>query len=101
MMLDTLPWPQILIGLAAALSILVIYDVAYVWPLCRRMAALANRCQALEQSLGGSSAIAEQLAALDRRGREDWSQLGQRIGQLELATESVSYEQAIGCAERG
>jgi hypothetical protein len=100
-MLENMPWPQVLLGLAAALAILVVYDVAYVWPLCRRMAALADRCCALEQSLGGLSELAARVAASDERGREDLGRLGERLGQLELATETRSYEQAIDCAERG
>lgn len=98
---QNLPWPQVLLGLAAALSVLVIYDVAYVWPLCRRQAALAARCAKLEQALAGVVGVVERVASLENRGREDLSQIAQRLGQLELATESRSYEQAIGCAERG
>jgi hypothetical protein len=103
-LLTAIPWPPVLLGLAAALSILVIYDVAYVWPLCRRAGALAKRCEALERSRGESAelrALADRLAALEIRGREDFGRLGERLGQLELATEARSYEQAIGCAERG
>ena len=29
-MLNNLPWPEVLLGIAAALAILVIYDVFYV-----------------------------------------------------------------------
>jgi hypothetical protein len=100
-LLQNLPWPQVLLGLAAALAVLVIYDVAYVWPLCRRQAALAARCASLEQALAGLVGLTERVVGLENRGREDLSQLAQRLGQLELATESRSYEQAIGCAERG
>jgi hypothetical protein len=109
-MLETLPWPQVLLGLAAALAILVIYDVAYVWPLHRRFAALAQRCGALETALERSvgravndlaAQFAAQLAANDARACSDLGRLGERLGQLELATEARSYEQAIGCAERG
>ena len=100
-LLQTLPWPQVLLGLAAALAVLVIYDVAYVWPLCRRQAALDARCAKLEQALAGLVGVADRLASLENRGREDLGQIGQRLGQLELAIESRSYEQAIGCAERG
>jgi len=100
-LLQTLPWPQILLGLAAALSVLVIYDVAYVWPLCRRQAVLHVRCAKLEQALAALVGVSDRVGSLENRGREDLSQLAQRLGQLELATESRSYEQAIGCAERG
>lgn len=103
-LLTEIPWPPVLLGVAAALSILVIYDVAYVWPLCRRLGALTKRCEALERSRGQSAelrALAERLAALEIRGREDLGRMGERLGQLELATEARSYEQAIGCAERG
>ena len=100
-LLDHLPWPHMLLGLAAALAVLVIYDVCYVWPLCRRQAALAARCAKLEQGLAVLVGVAERVAAVETRGRESLSQLAQRLGQLELATESRSYEQAIGCAERG
>ena len=49
MIIENLPWPPILLGLAAALSILVIYDLAYVYPLSRRWSAVAERCRLLEQ----------------------------------------------------
>ncbi len=45
--------------------------------------------------------LAARVAASDQRGREDLGRLGERLGQIELATEARSYEQAIGCAERG
>jgi hypothetical protein len=101
-MLENLPWPQIILGLAAALGILVIYDVVYVWPIHRRIAALAERCNGLERSLGGLlDSLAARVAASDQRGREDFGRLGERLGQLELATETRSYEQAITSAQRG
>jgi hypothetical protein len=100
-LIEMLPWPPILLGLAAALSILVIYDLAYVWPLCRRMAAVAERCRMLEQSMVDLPALQSQVALLADRGRADLAQIGERLGQIELATEERSYEQAITCAERG
>jgi hypothetical protein len=101
-MLTTLPWPEVLLGIAAALAILVIYDVVYVWPIHRRLSVLTQRCAILERSLGGGlDDLGARLAASDSRGREDFHRLGERLGQLELATEARSYEQAIGCAERG
>jgi hypothetical protein len=101
-MLTTLPWPEVLLGMAAALAILVIYDVVYVWPIHRRISALTERCAILERSLGGVlDELAARVAASNSRGREDFRRLGERLGQLELATEARSYEQAIGCAERG
>src|SRR5882672_10662302 len=101
MLIETLPWPPILLGLAAALTILVIYDLAYVWPLCRRMAAVAERCRVLEQTFCDLPSISAQVSLLSDRGRADLAQIGERLGQLELATESRSYEQAITGAERG
>ena len=100
-LIEMLPWPPILLGIAAALSILVIYDLAYVWPLCRRMAAVAERCRMLEQSMVDLPALSSQVVLLADRGRADLAQIGERLGQLELATEERSYEQAITCAERG
>jgi hypothetical protein len=100
-LIEMLPWPPILLGLAAALSILVIYDLAYVLPLCRRMAAVAERCRVLEQSMVDLPALSSQVALLADRGRADLTQISERLGQLELATEERSYEQAITCAERG
>ena len=101
-MLKNLPWPEVMLGIAAALAVLVIYDVCYVWPIHRRISALTERCAILERSLGGVlDDLAARVAANDQRGREDLSRLGERLGQLELATETRSYEQAIGCAERG
>jgi Protein of unknown function (DUF2802) len=101
-MLETFPWPQTILGLAAALAILVIYDVAYVWPIHRRIKRLADRCDGLERSLGSVvDALATRVATLERHGREDLGRLSERVGQLELATESRSYEQAITSAEHG
>jgi hypothetical protein len=98
----TLPWPQVLIGVAAALAVLVIYDVCYVWPIHRRIGRLVDRVDGLERSLSGLlDALAARVAASDHRGREDLGRLGERLGQLELATEARSYEQAICSAERG
>jgi len=101
-MLDNLPWPEVVLGAAAALAVLVIYDVAYVWPIHRRISALTMRCAGLERSLGGVlNDLAARVAAGEERGREDLGRVEERLGQLELATETRSYEQAIGCAERG
>ena len=100
-MIQTIPWPQVLLGLAAALSILVIYDVAYVWPLCRRLAAATARCQALEETLGAAAQLTERVTDIESRSREHWTQLGERLGQLELITDARSYEQAIGFAQQG
>jgi hypothetical protein len=105
----------VLLGLAAALAVLVIYDVAYVWPLCRRYAALAKRCRGLESSMAGIAGLASGVADVDRRvaeaerrvaeaerrAAEQWHRIGERLGHLELATEGRAYEQAIGFAEQG
>lgn len=102
MMLETLPWPEVALGMAAALAILVVYDVVYVWPIHRRISVLTARCAGLEQSLAGArEELAARVAAGDQLGREALDRLGDRLGQLELATEQRSYEQAIGHAERG
>jgi hypothetical protein len=101
-MLENFPWPQTILGVAAALAILVIYDVVYVWPIHRRIKALAERFDNLERSQRGLiDGLATRVATLERHGREDLGRLGERLGQLELATESRSYEQAITSAEHG
>lgn len=101
-MLTDLPWPQVLLGLAAALGLVVIYDVCYVWPIHRRLAAVAARCAVLERSLGGVlDDLVARFEANANQDRADLSRLGERLGQLEVATDTRSYEQAIGCAERG
>ena len=101
-MLATLPWPELLLGVAAALAILVAYDVFYVWPIHRRISTLTDRCSLLERSHGGLLAeLVARVEAGDLRGRDDSTRIGERLGQLELAIETRSYEQAIGCAEKG
>lgn len=101
-MLDTILSPEITLGIAAALGVLVIYDVVYVWPIHRRISVLTERCVGFERSLNGVlNDLAARVAANDERGREDLGRLGERLGQIELATENKSYEQAIGFAERG
>lgn len=102
MMLDSLPWPEVALGIAAALATLVVYDVVYVWPIHRRISVLTDRCTVLERSLGGAlHELSARVAEADARGREELDRIGERLGHLELATEHCSYEQAIGCAERG
>ena len=101
-MLENFPWPQTILGAAAALAILVIYDVVYVWPIHRRISSLADRCNVLERTLSGVlDSLAERVATLEQRSREDVGRLGERVGQLEMATDSRSYEQAITSAEHG
>jgi hypothetical protein len=100
--LSSLPWPQVLLGLAAALAVLVIYDVTYVWPIHRRITALTDRCSLLERTLGGMvKELGARIEAAERRGRDETARVGERLGQLELAIETRSYEQAIGCAQKG
>src|SRR5690349_5544416 len=99
-MLANLPWLEVVLGVAAALAILVVYDVFYVWPIHRRMSAMNDRCALLERSLDGLfPQLYARLAASDNRSREDFTRISERLGQLELAIETRSYEQAIGCAE--
>ena len=101
-MLQNLVSPEVMLGIAAAVAVLVIYDVCYVWPIHRRISTLTERCAVFERSLGGMlDDLARRVAANDQRGREDLSRLGERLGQIELAIEARSYEQAIDCAERG
>ena len=89
-------------GFGAALAVLVIYDVVYVWPIHRRISAVTERCGVLERTLSGLlEDLARRVAASEERGREDARRLGERLGQLELAMETQSYEQAIVGAERG
>lgn len=101
-MLENLPWPEVLLGMAAALAVVVIYDVCFVWPIHRRISALTERCAVHERSLGRllESLTARVEASFNQR-RDDFTRIGERLGQLELATETRSYEQAIGCAEKG
>ena len=100
-MLSKLPWPEVVLGIAAALAVLVIYDVVYVWPIHRRISSADGALPVLERSLGGCSRARRARRRERDRGREDLVQLGERLGQLELATEARSYEQAIDCAEKG
>jgi len=87
-------------GLGAALAVLVIYDVVYVWPIHRRISAVTERCGVLERTSSGLlEDLARRVAASEERGREDACRLGERLGQLELAMETQSYEQAIAGAE--
>jgi hypothetical protein len=101
-MLNNLAWPEVLLAVAAALALVVIYDVLYVWPIHRRISVLTDRCAVLERSLSGVlDDLAKRFEMSASQGRADVSRLSERLGQLELATESRSYEQAIGCAEKG
>ena len=101
-MLNDLPWPQVLLGLGAALAVLVIYDVFYVWPIHRRITAATERCGVLERTLAGVlEDLKRRVVASEKRACEDARRLGERLGQLELAMETQSYEQAIVGAERG
>jgi hypothetical protein len=102
MILDTISTHDLGLAVAVCLAIVAIYDVFYVWPLHRRMSAIAQRCAGLERALSTArDEMAAKVAAADNRERDDVGRLGERLGQLELATEARSYEQAIGHAERG
>lgn len=102
MILNTLSMHDLALAAAVCLAIVAVYDVFYVWPLHRRMSAVAQRCAELERSLTTArEEMAARVAATDNRERDDVGRLGERLGQLELATEARSYEQAIGHAERG
>lgn len=102
MTFENLLWPEVLLGVLAAVGVLVIYDVVYVWPIHRRIGALVERCNGLERTLGGLlTGLDTRLTAAEGRQRDDLGRVGERVGQLELAIEARSYEQAIGCAERG
>jgi hypothetical protein len=101
-MFENLPWPEMLLGIAAALGVVVIYDVCYVWPIHRRISLVTERCAVLERSLGGLLGdLTARVEASVSQGRDHFTRIGERLGQLELAIEARSYEQAIGCAEKG
>jgi hypothetical protein len=101
-MLTNLPWHEVLLGIAAAVAILVIYDVVYVWPIHRRITALTERSAVLERWLGDMlDQLGARVSAIENRGREDAMRVGERLGQLEVATDTHSYEQAIDLAEKG
>ena len=101
-MIEQIPWPQVVLGIAAALSILVIYDVVYVWPL---VPPARGDDRALPDARAHAARHAKRSpceSSRSRRGsREHWVQFGERLGQLELMTDARSYEQAIGFAEQG
>lgn len=100
-MIELIPWPQVALGVAAALAILGIYDVVYVWPLCRRLAGAIEKCRALEQQVNKAGDLERRIAEIENRNREHWGQVSERLGQLELLSDERSYEQAIGFAEQG
>jgi hypothetical protein len=104
-MFELIPWPQVVLGAVAALAVLIIYDVAYVWPLCRRIGTAAERCRALEAELDARiehvRGLEERLAGVETVSRAHWSQLDERLGQIELGVDARSYEHAIGFAELG
>jgi hypothetical protein len=77
-----------MLGIAAAVAVLVVYDVCYVWRIHRRISTSTERCAVFERSLGGMlDDLARRVAANDQRGREDLSRLGERLRQIELAIE--------------
>lgn len=102
MIQETLSLHELALIVAACLAVIAVYDVFYVWPIHRRISAVTQRCADLERSLAAArEEMTAKVAASDTREREDFGRLGERLGQLELATEARSYEQAIGHAERG
>ena len=63
---------------------------------------MTDRCAVLERSLGGVlDDFVARFEVTSNQGRGDLGRLGERLGQLELATDTRSYEQAIGCAQKG
>jgi len=69
-MLRNLVSPEVPLGIAAALAVLVSYDVCYLWPIHRRISTLTERCAVFERSLGGMLDTSRRVAANDQRGRE-------------------------------
>jgi hypothetical protein len=75
--------------------------LAWLLRCCPRFAALAPAGLTLARSRRQRRLEGARRGASDHREREDFGRLGERLGQLELATEAQSYEQAIGCTEKG
>lgn len=100
-MVHQIPWWDLALSLGPALVALAAYELICVRVLRRRVRNLAERCAALEGSVDDATRLLVRVASGERRVRGTLSQLGERMGQLELRSEVRPYEQAISLAEQG
>ncbi|MDX1562959.1 MAG: hypothetical protein R3305_08525, partial [Gammaproteobacteria bacterium] len=88
-----------LVGLIVA--VLALYELLIILPLRLRLRRCAAALAALEQRTAGLPALERKHNALARDVDGRLRQLGERIGQIELRSESRPYERAIDAAARG
>jgi hypothetical protein len=101
MTISTIPWNE---GLAFALCALIAvacYELLFVWPVRRRLAALGGELMALDSAVCGTRGLKGRMLEAERRTQAQLTQLTERLGQLELRTDTHSYEQAISLASKG
>ncbi len=89
------------IAIAAAVAAVAVYDVFYGWPMHRRLRALEQSLAALGAQPTGVAEVAARLETAEARLGEQLGHIRERLAELELAAQGISYERAIGLAERG
>ena len=99
--METLPWPAIVLGIAAALAILVMYDVVYVWPLCRRTAAVAERCRLLEQTFADLPSLSPRWRCSRTVAARTSRRSASASGSSSLRPRSALTSRPSRCAEHG
>ncbi len=100
-MMNVIPWLELSSVLGLVLVVVAAYEFIVVRPLRRRVVELADRGDVLDRSIHGVTGLSVRLLTTDRTITEQLRQLGERLGQVELRSNSRPYEQAISLAERG
>lgn len=101
MTITTIPWNEGLAFALCALLAVACYELLFVWPVRRRLAALAGELRALDSAVCGSRGLKGRMLDGERRMQAQLTQITERLGQLELRSDSRPYEQAISLAAKG
>lgn len=96
--LALIDWARIVLPIAVGIGI---YELLFVVPLRLRSARLRRRQAEFADLLHTLQRRSLETERRERTALERFRLLGERLGQMELRSESRSYEQAIDLAARG
>ena len=99
--MNAIPWTELWSAALPIIAALTAYELICVLPLRRRLAALGRDQHRQQRALRSTARLAPKLAKSDKALREQLVRLGERLGQLELRSDTRSYEQAISLAAKG
>jgi hypothetical protein len=99
--MNTIPWIELALAIVPVLIAVGCYELLFVLPMRKRVLAMDDDLRALQRDAGGNAGLAGRVVSTERRVREQLGQVSDRLGKLELRSDSRSYEQAINLAAKG